>query len=352
MIECILVLNKDTGLRYIDRKHIKANNEVNWQDPERANYRIRRNTATRKELIKTGITKFVMELDLPDEMKEAVLGHGYVTTFFRVITSKHACDRYHYSINEDGEFCVLFEQQFRDELKVIINDILNKQTFSGKAISSRTLNRKESIDGYLVDIDAKNAQKVDIQIAQRTDSNIFGEKTISIPNGTSNNKQRILPKSTNRCHLIPTSCRLLILEPKINNIYRELRDSLVIDDSSNSTPNAVGVLFRVFIEVSIDYYLKKEGRSLKADTKLAGKITECCNRLETQNIATKGQLHNMRQVATDPHDILNINNFHDYVHSTSRQPLPSDLKLKWDNLQEFFQIMWLYLYKKEEDKNK
>ena len=73
--------------------------------------------------------------------------------------------------------------------------------------------------------------------------------------------------------------------------------------------------------------------------------------MESEQIASNAQLHNIRKVAENSNDILNINNFHDYVHSMTRQPLPNDLKLKWDNLQEFFQILWQYLYLKEKNKN-
>lgn len=351
-IECIIVSTKEKGLRYIDRKHIKSNNEVNWQEPERANYRIRRNTATRTELIKTGITKMVMSLeDIPEEMKEAVLGRGFVTTFFRIVASTLANSKYEYNINEDGAFIVLREQQFKSELSVIINDVLNRQTFHGKRITSRDLNREEAIEDYLNNIKETDESKVKEQIHNRTSSDIFGESAVSLSSSITNNKQRVLPKSIDRSYLIPSSCRLSILEPKINNIYRELREGLLIDNSTNTVPNAVGILFRVFIEISIDCFLEKKGVTLKKDVKLSGKINKCCDMMESEQIASNAQLHNIRKVAENSNDILNINNFHDYVHSMTRQPLPNDLKLKWDNLQEFFQILWQYLYLKEKNKN-
>jgi hypothetical protein len=43
---------------------------------------------------------------------------------------------------------------------------------------------------------------------------------------------------------------------------------------------------------------------------------------------------------------LSIENFHEYVHSSTTQPSPVDLKTKWDNLQWFFETLWYELNKK------
>jgi len=67
-----------------------------------------------------------------------------------------------------------------------------------------------------------------------------------------------LPKSTSRKHLIPKDFELLIKQRKINNIFRELRDDLVLDDSRKATPNAIAVLFRVFLEASLYHYSLKQ----------------------------------------------------------------------------------------------
>jgi hypothetical protein len=117
-------------------------------------------------------------------------------------------------------------------------------------------------------------------------------------------------------------------------------------------PNAVGVLFRVFLEISIDCFLEKEGVNLPSKITLAGKITTCSDYLEKKDFATSQQLHNIRKVATDQHNLLGIQNFHDYVHSYRTQPSSSDLKHKWDNLQEFFEIIWHNHNKKTKRKKK
>ena len=156
--------------------------------------------------------------------------------------------------------------------------------------------------------------------------------------------KRSLPKSSRRNVLIPPSCVLQIYESKINNIYHELK-KLDLDEGTN----AVAVLFRVFLETSLDYYANKFGIQFRDDTKLAGKITKVTDELEKRGY-NKNQLKNIRSVTRKGYAILSIDSFHEYVHSFNSHPAPVDLISKWENLQEFFEILWEEASKKEKKK--
>lgn len=155
------------------------------------------------------------------------------------------------------------------------------------------------------------------------------------------------PKTGSRNSLIPKSCILQINEPKINNIYHELR-SVPLDTATN----AVGVLFRVFLETSLDYYADKYGGAFGTKIRLAGKIIKVADELEKKKVTDGKKLKNIRSVAAKGNSILSIDNFHEYVHSFKTQPVPIDLIYKWDNLQEFFEILWLEIAKKYSKRKK
>lgn len=155
-------------------------------------------------------------------------------------------------------------------------------------------------------------------------------------------------KSTLRKHLIPKNCKFTIGQSKINNIYRELRDDLLLDDSIKAVPNAVGVLFRVFIEVSLDYYAeKKHGHIFKQNDGISTKISWVIAKMIEigydkklfKDISIVGS-------STKQQSYLSIEKFHQYVHSTTLEPSPSELKNKWDLLEPFFKILWEDLIKK------
>jgi len=156
-----------------------------------------------------------------------------------------------------------------------------------------------------------------------------------------------LPKTGSRNTLIPKNCIIRIPETKINNIYHELKD-LHLDGATN----AIGVLFRVFLETTLDCYADRHGISFGPKIKLAGKITAITADLEKRKLATSKQLNNIRSVTNKQATVLSIDSFHEYVHSFKTQPVPLDLIFKWDNLQEFFEIIWKDIAKKYSAKKK
>ena len=167
-----------------------------------------------------------------------------------------------------------------------------------------------------------------------------GKSSKSFPASTPTKKTPTSQKSTSRNRLIPLECNLNIEQPKIRNVFLELKDDLYLDNTTRSTPNAVGVLFRVFLEISIDYYLQNV---VKIDTKglwLPTKIKKVASYMMSNGIASKSQLSVIRRTGGKQTDVLHILRFHELVHSTTISPESLDLKQKWDNLQEFMVILW------------
>jgi hypothetical protein len=260
--------------------------------------------------------------------------------------------------------CYLFERETKQKLDTkrlkisTVNRILSNpeaRSYLGLDIRNGdiilTANKKEVIDrldklfNKIIIDDIPVSQVYRTPEAIRFMSNLFGEKpkastqTTVSPTGIikkiQNTSKRSLPRSKNRNTLIPYDCTLQIHEAKINNIYYELKN-IPLDEYTN----AAAVLFRVFLETSIDYYAHKHGMTFDSKIKLSGKITKVTDDLEAKKLATKTQLKNIRNVATKRNSILSIDNFHEYVHSFKNQPIAVDLIYTWDNLREFFEILW------------
>lgn len=340
-LECLITKDKDQGLRYIDRKHLRGNNEVSWGDNERAHHNARRGNASQKELLKVAITKRIKDLDFPEELKEQVLGHGFVTTFWRLIEQNPARSIFGFSLDDNGELQTK-DKKFDEKLKVIIFDVLQKGKFNNKLFSR--LNTKE-IEAYLKKITKDDYKRVADEIKKQTKTDLFGKESTFVQKNNGTN--RSIPKSSLRNYLIPKTCVLQIQETKINNIYCELKNDLLIDDSKNAVPNAVGVLFRVFLEISLDYYAKMNIHGFKKNDTINQKISWVVKSLEGKKY-DKNKFNNINKVgsSTGQKSYLSIENFHEYVHSTTTQPSSSELKSKWDNLQEFLEILWGDLNKK------
>ena len=270
-----------------------------------------------------------------------VLGPNFVTTFWRLIEPKSTERVFGFSIDSNGDLQTE-DKDFDEKLKVIIFDVLQKRGFNDKLFSRLDT---EEIESYLRQISEDDYKRVADWIEKQVSTNLFGEKSTSVPINSDVN--RSIPKSSFRNYLIPKTCVLQIRERKINSIYHELKNGLLIDGSKNTVPNAVGVLFRVFLEISLDHYAERNGFGFNKTDTISQKIPMVVESLKERGHDEK-KFNNINAVgsSTKQNSFLSIENFHEYVHSTTVQPSPGELKIRWDNLQEFFEILWGDLNKK------
>ena len=157
------------------------------------------------------------------------------------------------------------------------------------------------------------------------------------------------PMSTTRSYFIPRDCEFHIKNNKINNIFYELKHNLYLGDvAKKSVPNAVSVLFRVFLEISLDEYMtqhklkcgNKKNRYAKNCT-IKQKINLVCDHMLKQDYAKPQQLKYIGITANGAKtDFFHIDRLHEYVHNRRIAGEPNSLKTHWDNIQEFFEILW------------
>jgi len=140
-----------------------------------------------------------------------------------------------------------------------------------------------------------------------------------------------------RKKLIPSNSNIAISHPRIRSICNELQRKINVDDA----PNAVGVLFRVFLELSADEFIAKNKIILvPPKDKLVNKLTEIAQFMQTNNLMTKDLLKPVRVVANNPHHFGSTNTLNSWVHSAANSPTSNDLKRSWDNLEPFFIQLW------------
>ena len=313
---------------------------MNWQQPERENYSLRRGNANYTTKLRLALTNYLRELDLPEEIKSTVIGKGYITNLYRLTTTGPAREKFKLSLNEDGSLAFDSNSNFNKKLKFIVLDLFENKEVNGQSIS-RAYNKTPQIQEYLNTIPSDN-KIIQEKVKDLKKKDLFGKESIIKPQkSTSSKPKKILPKSTDRTYLIPKNCRITIKQNKINDIYRELRDNLILNDSTNSVPNAVGALFRVFLEISLDEYAEKNMNMFKQVVTIKQKIPWVINSLKKKGYDTK-TFNEINKVgsAKNEKSFLSIERFHEYVHSKTVQPSPKELKTKWDLLQPFFELLW------------
>jgi hypothetical protein len=339
-LECLVTEIPEQGLRYIDRKHIKGNNEVTWGDAERAYHNARRGNAKKKELFRIAISKLVRGLDIPKEMKESILGKGYVTTFFRILDSNPAWEEHGFKLDEKGNLTIT-NKSFEKDLKAYILNVLQKKDFSGNKVDSRSLNKNIEKSNYIQSVKKENEEKVNEEIQNNTSEDLFGNQSINIPN---NNKETSQPEKS-RSKTIPKGLFHSSDVPyKIGNTsLRLLYDELKNIDVS-VFPNATHDLLRSFLECTLIVYFKKVReytliqKNSKHNPTLGEMLTHIINN-KTQYITDVNVIEAVKQIKTDfdkPYSLERLNMMN---HNENWVAKEREVRATWARLEELFKIM-------------
>lgn len=158
-------------------------------------------------------------------------------------------------------------------------------------------------------------------------------------------KPKPKPKPPVRKTLIPRECSLSVSNAKIAEISRELRHLPLAD-----APHSISVLFRVFLEQSVDHFLtasgipldmkvKTKGGTQVVEKKLSKKVEEAVAELVKKGVPKK-DLAGVERGINDKNSPLYIGTLHLYVHSRFYSPTERELKVAWDNAQLFFESIW------------
>jgi hypothetical protein len=144
-------------------------------------------------------------------------------------------------------------------------------------------------------------------------------------------------RSSSRTHLIPRDFTASIPVPRINDIYLELKGRLRVDE----TPNAAGVLFRVFVELSVDDFIERNVVLVPSkEPTLTHKVTAAADFMAAKRMLTPKQLFGIREAVKNPEKGNLVTNLNALVHNRDFTVGPMDLKALWDRVGLFVAALW------------
>ena len=267
MMSCAVVKDRDKARHWIELRHTGLNEGAGtmpWGSDESARFRAR----SRAPEIHSQALDFLSERgDLSPEERAKVP----VTSFKRLLETPQVRARLGLELMDRQLFVLADKKKIAKALRHIINDLS-----SGKIKTADIYNRQDR-QAYARNLPHK------VVVTPTLSS---GQGVPLVPSATTaKTKAARARKATERAKLIPASCVLDIANRRINDIENELRKL-----SLNNHTNAVGVLFRVFIELSVDSYLE-DNSSLAVDERkpLQRKMTAVANHLVTKGKLTKKQ---------------------------------------------------------------
>jgi hypothetical protein len=220
-------------------------------------------------------------------------------------------------------------------LKKIVLDLATKKTRVGELMKTQDMLR-------YVRADLGKANLPDLTKA-RAEERGLGEIPTSEFAKLRSTVTRRKPDPSDRKEVVPKGCPVNVTD-RIAEIYKELR-TLKLEDGPSPAPNAIAVLLRVFLEMSVDHFLEYNGGSLTATNgrtrfkKLDKKLKEVIAMLVSIGIPETNLASIIRSVdvKTSP---MNVELFHLYVHERFATPSPAELKAAWNNAQPLFEKIW------------
>ncbi|WP_412495886.1 hypothetical protein [Vibrio cyclitrophicus] len=150
--------------------------------------------------------------------------------------------------------------------------------------------------------------------------------------GIQNEGRRARQTSKARKYLFPWT--LKITNSRINEIYRELKGKLIVED----TPNATAIIFRVLLETSCDDYVRRfsntetpvrktdNNKLVTENDSLHKKVVAVSRHLKERNILDPQYDRAISKRASSHESIGSVDHLNMFVHSTASSPIASELK--------------------------
>ncbi len=357
-IECVNIKNEDEALYWINLKHTgenKGKGTVPWTTTQQQLFQVRYQKKTSREI---NILNFIEKYGVFNGSYKNKLGNIPLTSLKRLLSDPKV--RKTIGIEFRGDNNTLFPINGRklEEAIKFLEEI--SKDFISKKIKVTDIYTKEDRALYISKVKDKIQEKqenVDLNsITKETtttlSSNPVTEKkkiVLNEDNNTSNSldqKNLLFKKSENknfksypttkiRKYLIPTTFRLRINSQRINNIFKELK---IID--IETYPNSVAILFRVFLELSLDKIIERKKLLSSNNMKLVHKLEAVKNYMKKNKIMNKEELKIINIVISTKDHLFSIATLNSYVHNEKHSPTSNDLKTHWDNFEVFIEKIW------------
>ena len=287
-------------------------------------------------------------LDLPEDVMKKVQNPRIfpMSSLDRIYETKKACEFLGIEFDENRNLIGNIDiDEFKKGYSKVVADLAEGN------VDSRKLNTIKEMDRYLKSFGehTPNLSKAGSFTAETLVKSITKTAT-STHTGAA--KRKTKPKSVPQYALIPPACECDVNNQRINDVFNELRKLRVAQ-----SPNAVGLMFRCLLEMSLGYHLDRTGHLIK----MTDKARKTCEKkrqnlpadwhptlremlnyvtLEDSKIITNGNLLKaLRKLIHQDHNLLSIDTLNLFVHNQHFYPNEEILRSFWSQLQGLFEII-------------
>ncbi len=343
---CVVVDNRSEANHWIRLKHgglVGGAGTLRWGSDERERFRSRIPGETPN--LATQVLDFLQKSRLITHEQRAVAP----TTLTRIFSSPAIREKVGLDYQKGILMAVGDPAKVANALVYIVNEVSDRRLTVNDVRSKEQRDEfaamlpldvvvpKTFLRGFGTPLDAITELEPGTGETDESDGNGQADSQGDQSKGEDNNEQSNGNRDPRpRDQLIPHDCLLRITTPRIQRIAGELRRLRL-----SGTPNAVGVLFRVFVELSMDEYIQRESLVTSREPTLRNKLLGVTNDLVKKGKISEAQARPARRAAQKGSWLApSVTLMNDWVHNQYMAPTASDLRTNWDNLQPFIQSIW------------
>lgn len=328
-IMCVLFDKEEDALHWITLRHTGLNEGVGlveWNSDEKDRFETRhggkknRNTAGQ-------VVDFMKGIDGVDPSKPKIK----VSSLRRILSNPESRKRLGLAL-VDGRLVSAFpKSELAKGLRRVVED-MRTMTVDEVYTAEKIIDYVNGISEHLPDPALRLQDSVPLD--QVPDIAQPGKHR---PKKAPPKKKPAPPKA--RVTVVPASCQINPTPPRINAVYNELAGLDV-----TSYPNSASVLFRVFLELSVDEHLEQHSlmsEQKRRNTPLAKRLKAVADDLYAKSEILDALRKTVHQVADSQHTFAaSVVAFNQYVHNPYTFPKPGELQVSWDELQPFLEKVW------------
>jgi len=331
-LDCFLVASRTEANRWIWLRHTGENGGrgvVNWSGVAAAHFRGTDPALQALEFVRVHGNLTADQMDS--------LNNFPITTLDRLLSTTEVRQLVGIEVKEGHLRSGLPGEELIKPLRRMVLDLAEKK------VTVSDLKDRKAQAAYIRLFDAADKPKLS-KVGAVRDVKDFTSGEFKKPAPASGGSKKKGYNPAQRKTLIPSPLKLNITEEKIADIYRELR-KLRMEDY----PNSCAVLLRVFLELSLDAYMDKNGienqfkdpQSGRArDKTLKKKVTDVVDDLVTKKGFKRSEFTAVARAVGDSTSPLHIDLLHAYVHSRFETPTAGNLRSAWTAAEPLFGRVW------------
>jgi hypothetical protein len=331
-VDCFEVSDRGEGNDWIRQRHSGEDGGrgiVGWSSVAGARFAGRTPALQALEFV-------VQHGELSEDQTDRINNSRFLTTLDRLLSTPTVRAAIGFEIDKGKLLTELPPEEAIKPLKKMVLDLAEKE------ITVSHVKTKEQQNAYISKLKASERPDLSKKTGKQIAIDSIKERDFSAQHGPVSRRPKTA-RSKPRNTVVPRSCKLNIPTAKIEGIYKELQHLQL------KHVHAIGVLMRVFLEMSVDDYLEnKAGSKLtfrdpnsgrNIDKKLREKVKETIDHMVATGTPDK-ELKGVWIAVNDPLNPFSIDTLHAYIHNRFFTPTDSHLTTGWDNAQRFFEKIW------------